>query len=208
MQTGAGLLQFHFGPEAAPAAEKLGIKDLLELLGETDGRKFLQACEYLNTANDGVERTDAATATAAKRFLRFFRADPKKKEALFKKLVRFAARLYLFAFEGLETTAALNNRRREDWGYLQLAGRVPSLVERSRGRGSAGLVSDLRFQPPEAPARRAFCGRGSACCPSRAWPDRAIWLRAGNLRAPSARGCGRLRTRPCPQSARRQRNTF
>ena len=75
----------------------------------SDGRKFLDACSYLNTANTDIERDEAATAVAVKRFLRFLRTEPEKKEAIFRRLVRFASRLYLFAFEGLEATTALNN---------------------------------------------------------------------------------------------------
>ncbi|CAE7920692.1 unnamed protein product, partial [Symbiodinium necroappetens] len=56
-----------------------------------------------------LERNEAATSTAVKRFLRFFTTDAGKKEAYFKKLARFSARLYLFAFEGLEAITALNN---------------------------------------------------------------------------------------------------
>ncbi|CAE7539565.1 unnamed protein product [Symbiodinium sp. CCMP2456] len=68
-----------------------------------------EACKYLNTANEDLERNDEATSTAVKRFLRFFTTDAGKKEAYFKKLARFSARLYLFAFEGLEAITALNN---------------------------------------------------------------------------------------------------
>lgn len=42
----------HFGEGAAPVPEKLGIKDLLKLFEQEEGRKFLQAIEYLNTSNE------------------------------------------------------------------------------------------------------------------------------------------------------------
>lgn len=63
-------------------AEKVGVKDLLELFEQEEGRKFLQSIEYLNTANEDVERSEQRTRTAVRRFARFFREDLEKKEAI------------------------------------------------------------------------------------------------------------------------------
>ena len=109
LHAGAELLQYHFADTAGDAKQKPGIADLLSLLDTGDGKKFLEACAYLNTSNAEIDRTEEGTAQAVKRYLRFFRGEPDKKEVLFRRLARFASRLYLFAFEGLEALAALNN---------------------------------------------------------------------------------------------------
>ena len=109
LEVGAALLAHHFSTDPETALRKLSIRDLLNEFNSADGKKFLEACKYLNTSNDDLERNEAATSTAVKRFLRFFTTDAGKKEAYFKKLARFSARLYLFAFEGLEAITTLNN---------------------------------------------------------------------------------------------------
>ena len=112
LQVGLGVLEHHFG-EAAAAGQgqaKLGIDKLLAELGKPDGAKFLEAIAYLNGGNE-MDRSEAATATAVKRFLRFFTADSVAKEQSFKKLLRFSARLYLMAFEAMEILAVVNNPR-------------------------------------------------------------------------------------------------
>ena len=43
----------------------------LNEFNSADGKKFLEACKYLNTSNEDLERNEAATSTAVKRFLRF-----------------------------------------------------------------------------------------------------------------------------------------
>ena len=109
LEVGAALLGHHFSTDAEAALQKLSIRDLLKEFDSADGKKFLQACKYLNTSNTDIERSEEATSAAVKRFLRFFTTDAGKKEVYFKKLARFSARLYLFAFEGLEAITALNN---------------------------------------------------------------------------------------------------
>ena len=68
----------------------------------------MEALAYLNTVNE-MERGQEATAKAVKRFLRYFSTEPKEKEKLFKKLLRFGARIYLMGFEGLEALTAVQH---------------------------------------------------------------------------------------------------
>lgn len=90
------------------------------MLETPDGQKFLESCAYVNTGNQDVERGQPQTTTAVKRFLRFFTTNAAEKEAAFKKALRFAARLYLFAFEGLEALAALGNPKTMAAGVQQI----------------------------------------------------------------------------------------
>ena len=108
-EVGAGALQHHFGEDAGAGLKKVGIQPLLEQFQTANGKKFLEACAYLNTANTEVERNEGATAAAVKRFVRFLTHEHAEKEAAFRKLLRLTARLYIFAFEGLEAITALSN---------------------------------------------------------------------------------------------------
>ena len=109
-EVGAFLLQCHFADRAAPEGlKKAGIERLLQALQSPEGKKFLESCHYLNTAHTDVDRSAAATTQAVKRFVRFFTADAADKEVAFRQALRFAARLYLFAFEGLEALTALSH---------------------------------------------------------------------------------------------------
>ena len=109
-EVGAFLLQYHFADRAATEGlKKAGIEQLLKALQSPEGKKFLESCHYLNTAHTDVDRSEAATTQAVKRFVRFFTADRADKEVAFRQALRFAARLYLFAFEGLEALTALGN---------------------------------------------------------------------------------------------------
>eukprot|EP00913_Durusdinium_trenchii_P036048 g33730.t1 len=61
-------------------------------------------------ARQGIALSEgAANCEAVKRFVRFFTADAADKEVAFRQALRFAARLYLFAFEGLEALTALSH---------------------------------------------------------------------------------------------------
>ena len=108
-EVGAGALQHHFGEDAGAGLKKVGIQPLLEQFQTANGKKFLEACAYLSTANTEVERNEGATAAAVKRFVRFLTHEHAEKEAAFRKLLRLTARLYIFAFEGLEAITALSN---------------------------------------------------------------------------------------------------
>ena len=108
-EVGAGALQHHFGEDAGAGLKKVGIQPLLEQFQTANGKKFLEARAYLNTANTEVERNEGATAAAVKRFVRFLTHEHAEKEAAFRKLLRLTARLYIFAFEGLEAITALSN---------------------------------------------------------------------------------------------------
>ena len=109
LEAGAQLLQHHFTEGVDLALKKLGIEDFVNGLETDDGKKFLEACHYLNTAQEEVERSEEATGKAIKRFLRFLTTEPNKKEATFRKMLRFATRLHLFAMEGLEAVTALTH---------------------------------------------------------------------------------------------------
>ena len=110
LQVGTQVLKYHFaGGDLAAGLKGVGIQDFLELMNTPDGQKFQDACGYLNTAGNEVERTEQATATAVKRFMRFLTKDAEKKEVMFKKMLRFAARLHLCASEGLEAVTALGH---------------------------------------------------------------------------------------------------
>ena len=109
LQVGVGVLQHHFNQSAEEGIQKLGVGKLLEQMDAPEGRKFLEALEYLNTAVEGQDRAQEKTAQAVKRFLRFFKQEAEAKEKLFKKLLRFGARLYLMGFEGLEALAAVSH---------------------------------------------------------------------------------------------------
>ena len=111
LEVGSWLFQYHFAEGAEAGIKKLGIHDLLQILASADGEKFLDACKYLNTANEDIDRNKEATARAVKRYLRFFTADTARKKGDFRKLARFAARLHLFAFQGLEALSAFNHPR-------------------------------------------------------------------------------------------------
>ena len=111
LEAGAALLGYHFVKDPKAAIQKLGIQELLDEFDSAEGKKFLEACRYLNTSNEDLERNQDATSQAVKRYLRFFMSQEGKKELCFKKLARFAARLYLFAFEGLEAITAINHPR-------------------------------------------------------------------------------------------------
>ena len=119
-QVGAGVLQHHFAEGVDSGLRKTGLQALLTMLETPDGQKFLESCAYLNTGNQDVERSQPQTTAAVKRFLRFFTTDAAEKEAAFKKALRFAARLYLFAFEGLEALAALGNPKTMAAGAQQV----------------------------------------------------------------------------------------
>lgn len=118
LQVGAELLQHHFGTgsedgsmtaeKAMEGLQKVGIEGLLQQLASADGKKFQEACQYLNMSNPLAERSEKATAQAVKRYLRFLTKDSGAKEAAFRRLARFSARLYLMAMEGLEAMAAMN----------------------------------------------------------------------------------------------------
>ena len=95
---GSELLTHHFARPDSDAVKKLGITDFLALLESPEGGKFVEACQYLNTANMEVERAEAATVAAVKRFLRFFKTDPSKKEMIFKHLVRFSGPFVFVCF--------------------------------------------------------------------------------------------------------------
>lgn len=123
-QVGAGVLQHHFAEGHGSGLAKTGIESVLELLDTPDGRKFLQSCAYLNAGNSDVDRSEAETTVAVRRFLRFLTTQTAEKEAAFKKALRFSARLYLFAFEGLEALAALNNPRVMAAGVQQIGQQV------------------------------------------------------------------------------------
>ena len=104
------MLQYHFGQgDVATGLQKTGITDFMALLKSPDGKKFGEACAYLNASTVDVDRTEEGTTTAVKRFMRFLTTQPEQKEAIFRKMLRFATRLQLFAFEGLEAVTALNN---------------------------------------------------------------------------------------------------
>ncbi|WP_422022091.1 hypothetical protein, partial [Pyruvatibacter mobilis] len=119
-QVGAGVLQHHFAEGVDSGLRKTGLQALLTMLETPDGQKFLESCAYLNTGNQDVERSQPQTTTAVKRFARFFTTNAAEKEAAFKKALRFAARLYLFAFEGLEALAALGNPKTMAAGVQQV----------------------------------------------------------------------------------------
>lgn len=106
LEVGIGALLHHFGHEASPDA--VGISKLLETVTSAEGKKFMEALAYLNTVNE-MERSEEGTAKAVKRFLRYFSTEPKEKEKLFKKLLRFGARIYLMGFEGLEALTAIQH---------------------------------------------------------------------------------------------------
>ena len=106
---GAEILRHHFSNDMAGGLKKLGIQDMLALFEESEGKKFLEACDYLNAANAEAERSEEGTTQATKRYVRFMTQDAAKKEALFRKLARFGARLYLFGMEGLEAITAFQH---------------------------------------------------------------------------------------------------
>ena len=57
LQAGAQLLEHHFTEGPDLAAKKLGIHGFLNDMQTEEGKKFLEACAYLNTAQEEVDRS-------------------------------------------------------------------------------------------------------------------------------------------------------
>ena len=159
-EVGAFLLQYHFADRAATEGlKKAGIEQLLKALQSPEGKKFLESCHYLNTAHTDVDRSEAATTQAVKRFVRFFTADRADKEVAFRQALRFAARLYLFAFEGLE--ALTDGRGRpQSWPTNGVAAREHRMASRPGKSGSLAGRPCVLLSEAKARYRRNGQGRG------------------------------------------------
>ena len=120
-EVGLLMMKELFSKDTAEGMQKSGIKACVDLLEAPHADKFLEACRYLNTAHE-ESRTEEATVRAVKHFLRFLTHDVSTKEAAFKKLARTAGRMLLFAWEGLEATAVVNNPRTMTASLHRVAG--------------------------------------------------------------------------------------
>ena len=85
----------------------IGITTTAAHLNTPEGKAFLAANKYFNTAQD-MERTDQLSREHTKKWLRFLRTNHSEKAQAFTRLAMFSARAYLLSIELLEATAAVN----------------------------------------------------------------------------------------------------
>ena len=102
LQEGFKVLGKYFGPDIDPAVafDKLG----LTALATDMPPKVLDAVRHLNRSNN-EERTEESVKTAIRRWLRWLQTGSATKAQNLSKLARLAARLYVFAVEGIEQVA-------------------------------------------------------------------------------------------------------
>ena len=102
LQEGFKVLGKYFGPDVDPAVafDKLGLASL----AADAPPKVLAAISHLNRSNS-EERTEESVQTAVRRWLRWLQTDSATKAQNLSKVARLAARLYVFAVEGIEQVA-------------------------------------------------------------------------------------------------------
>ena len=98
-----------YAAEDATAGEKLGFKGVVDMLESEDGKKFLAAAATFDKFDDSPKQA-AALDTAARAWVKFLSTDTKSKAKRVQRMVKTAAKSYLFGMELLQWLAAMEHR--------------------------------------------------------------------------------------------------